>query len=327
VLNNVQQLTQETLTSVSTSSLSYSGGTTTGGTSGAGVVHNFTVGGDAIVGINTCCGAACTGVGSWINQPAFVTARQLMCPHTVHAPWDTPFCLTDAKVAAQVTVCNTSGASDSFHLSFAGLPIGPGCSVAGPTSFTVIGGGNTIGPIPAGQCLTAFVGIARPAGLTATGLTACYAVTATSTSSGMPVTEHGSVQDRPDLCTSPGDPIELAKLVVGVPRRLELAVKNTAVESGVIKYRVEAFGPGMEPSGAISLDGGYFGVPSSGTVHIPRGSTGSITVEVLDRWLQPLEISDLVISTDIDGNGRFVPLASIGVRSVMLSSEAAPPPP
>jgi hypothetical protein len=41
-----------------------------------------------------------------------------------------------------------------------------------------------------------------------------------------------------------------------------------------------------------------------------------LTVEVLDRWLQPLEISDLVISTDIDGNGRYVPLASIGVRSV-----------
>lgn len=316
VVNNVQQLTLETLTNVSTSSLNYSGGTTTGGTSGSGVVHNFTAGGDAIVGINTCCSAACAGIASWINQPSFVTARQLMCPHTVHAPWDAPFCLNNTQISAQVTVCNTSGTSDSFQLSFADLPIGPGCSVAGPTSFTVTGS-NPIGPIPAGQCLTASVVIARPPGLTAAWLTGCYAITATSMNSGTTVTEHGSVQDRRDLCTGFfNDFLGPATLTVGVPRRLEFSVENTALDSGRINYRVEAFAPDMEPSGAISLDRGYFGVPSHGTVDIPRGSTGRITVEVLNRWFQPFEISDLVISTDIDGDGRYEPLTSIGVRSV-----------
>lgn len=315
VVNNVQQLTLETLTGVNTSSLSYSGGTTTGGTSGSGVIHAFTVGGDAIVGINTCCGPACTGSASWINQPAFVAARQQMCPHTVHAPWDTPFCLNDTQVTAQVTVCNTSATSESFLLSFAGLPSGPGCSVAGPTSFTV-SGANPIGPIAAGQCLTTPVVIARPLGFTAAGITACYAVTATSVSSGVPVTEHGSVQDRRDLCTGfVGGGFETT-LVVGVPRRLEFSVENTALDSALINYQIEAFGPDMQPSGAISLDRGYFGVPSRGTLKVPRGSSGRITVEVFDRWLQPFEISDLVISTDTDGDGRYEPLTSIGVRSV-----------
>jgi hypothetical protein len=135
--------------------------------------------------------------------------------------------------------------------------------------------------------------------------------------SGTAITEHGSVQDRRDLCTHfYGGGLGNATLAVGVPRRLAFSVENKTVSSGVIHYQVEAFGPGMAPSGAISLDRGHFGVPSRGTVKIPLGSTGTIFVEVLDRWLQPFEIPDLVLSTDIKGNARYEPLVSIGVRSV-----------
>ena len=308
VFHMIQQRTTSTVLGNSTNSIVVTGGTVTAGTSGGGWLYN-----DAIVGINVCCGT----IVSRIDQPAFVAARQQMCPHTVHAPWDAPFCHNDPQVTVSITLCNTSGAPDSYQLSFAQAPAGPMCSVAGPTSFTVVGP-NPVGSIPDGQCQSVQVVIGRPAGFSATGLTACYDVTATSSNTGTAVTERGSVQDRRDLC--PEMVMDPATMTVGETRTIRFTVRNDAVPSGIFNYRVEAFGPDMEPTGAISLGGNYFGVATDGAANIPLGSTGEIAVDVRYRWLESFDISDLVVSTDIDGDSVREPLVSVGARSVLAGA-------
>jgi hypothetical protein len=317
VVNGVQQHTSGmSVVSVSGNSFNYTGtGTITGGTSGGGVIYN-----NAIVGVNTCCYGPCTGIASRIDQPAFVTARQQMCPHTVHAPWDTPFCLNDTQQTVGITICNTSASTETYQLNFAPVSPGPMCAVPGPTGFTVIGS-NPTGPVLPGQCITVSVIIARPPGLTAAWLTSCYDVTVTAVSTSLSVTERGSVQDRRDMCTGAiGVPNDVATFALNTARRLTFSVRDTSgLPAGVaIPYRVEAFAPDMEPSGAISLNGQYEGVPATGVFFFPQpGATAEIGVDVRYRWLQQFDISDLVVSTDVDGDGVFEPLMSVGARSVV----------
>jgi hypothetical protein len=322
VVNGVQQHTVETVNSVTATGVTYSGGTTTGGTSGGGIIQN-----DAIIGINTCCSGPCKGLGTRVTEPAFLAARQAMCPHTVHAPWDKPFCKTDTEVIVPITVCNTSGFPDSYTMSFTGVAPGPQCSVQGPTTFQILGS-NPVGPVPPNDCVTVNVKIQRPVGLTAAFLTSCYDVTATSTTTLRAITDRGSVQDRRDLCfgnpPAPNDPIGVAFRVAQV---LSFNLRNDTVASGLINYRVEAMAPNMEPSGAIALDGNYEGVPAQGTVMIPLNGTGTIDVGIFYRWLEPFDLSDLIISTDTDGNGQYEPVGSVALRSLAVPQSGVVTPP
>jgi hypothetical protein len=175
-------------------------------------------------------------------------------------------------------------------------------------------GGNTIGPIQPNQCQSVSVIIGRPTGFTTAGLTGCYDVTATSVSnSSVSMTERGSVTDRRDLC--PLDDNADDELVVGVPQPVAFTIRNDDVPSGIIPYRIQAYDSDMEPSGAMTLDGHYPGVASDGVANIPLGSTGQIAVEVLYRWTEPFDFTDIVLSTDADDNGLYEPLLSVGTRS------------
>lgn len=323
-LNGTQQKTTAVVTGVSSVLFAATGGTTTGGTSGGAWIHD-----NAIAGINTCCGIT----ASRMDQPQFVSARQQMCSHTVHAPWDQPFCLNQMQTNVPITVCNTSGTASSYQLSFTGLPAGSagsGCAVNGPTGFTVVGP-SIIGPIPSGECLTVQVVINRPPGLTAADLTGCYEVTALSLNTGgIAVTDHGSVQDKRNLCAvfktagSNGGPVAIP---VGEVQRFTLDIRNDRVPSGVLNYRIEAFDTKMETSGAIAVNGNYVGLPGNGSLKIPVGSTGELDFTLSYRWLEPFDISDIVISTDVDGNGNYRPLTSIGVRSLDKTMSVGSDPP
>jgi len=207
-VNYVQQRSTATVGSVATSSFSASGGTVTRGTSGGGWGYN-----NQRVGIQTCCpGVPCNITASRIDQPPFIAVRSAMCPHTVHAAWDKPFCLTHTQISVPVTGCNSTAVADTYQLAFANVTPGPMCSVSGIRLFTVVGP-NPIGPINPGQCLTVQGIIGRPPGFTQNDLTACYDVTVTGVSSALSVTERGSVQANRNLSTgsmSPSsDPIEM----------------------------------------------------------------------------------------------------------------------
>lgn len=296
--------------------LRYRGGSNTYGVSGSGIVADVTSGGPAIVGINARTSSGCDGSGTSVNLPVFVTARQQMCPHTVHVPWDSQLCLNETQATVTATVCNTSSSSDSFRLTFAGDPPRDGCGVAGPTSFQPQGG-NIVGPIPAGDCRSVPVVIQRPPGLDAAKETACYSVTATSVSTGVDVVRQGALQDRRDLCTRTRFGVDSVNpLILNVSSRFEFSIENTSIASGLVDYRIEAFAPDMEPSGAISLDGGYFGEPSEGTLDIPLGTTATLAVDVTSRWIQPFDVVDLVVSSDTDGDGVYEALTSVGLRTV-----------
>src|SRR5690606_8036013 len=112
------------------------------------------------------------------------------CKLRCHVRWDSPFCKNQNTITVPVTVCNDTGSAAPFHLSFSGLPAGSGCHIPGPTSFTVIGP-NPVN-VPAYSCVTVNVSIARPSGMNAAFLVACYEVTITNQGTGDVSTCRGS---------------------------------------------------------------------------------------------------------------------------------------
>ena len=94
------------------------------------------------------------------------------------------FCGNAQSVTVNVEICNFGPTTDTFNYSFAGMPAGSGCDVAGPTSFSPASGSVVLA---SGACTNFPVVITRPVGLLGTGpttLTACYRMTVQGAESG-----------------------------------------------------------------------------------------------------------------------------------------------
>jgi len=133
------------------------------------------------------------------------------------------------------------------------------------------------------------------------------------------------VQDTRALCTVfafPNDPVDIATFEIGQPATVTVRFPNDTGKINVIPYEIQAFAPDMEPSGALRLNNEYPGQPVRGVIELAPGAIGVVGVQLTYRWLQPYDISDLVVSTDSDGDGVFEPLNAIGIRSVQAICRA-----
>ncbi|HRQ76773.1 MAG TPA: hypothetical protein PK098_12735 [Phycisphaerales bacterium] len=249
---------------------------------------------------------------------AIYKAGQLgKCKMTCHAPWDHPFCKNQNKVTVPITVCNNTPTASPFQLSFTGLPVGPGCHIAGPTSFTV-SGPNPV-TIPPYSCVTVNVSIQRPAGMNAAFLAGCYEVTIQNMTTGATTTCQGSVQDRRDLCgVIVWPPVDIVSVPVGVPQTITFDVTNTTDDPITTPIRIVAYDPAMQPSMDISINGLAPGEPWGRVVTIPPGlvTPVSISLEAMFVEHEGLRFSDIVLYTDVDGDGEYEPLHSVGLRSI-----------
>ena len=239
------------------------------------------------------------------------------CKQKCHVPWDEPFCLEDNSVIVPVTVCNCSPAPATYQLAFAGLPTGPDCSIIGPTTFTVLGSNPVnVGPY---DCVTVNVEIDRPSGMNAVYQVGCYEVQMTNFATGFSTVCHGSVQDRRDLCAVfDPDPIGVIEVPVGLTQDLSIVIENTDAPVDLVPYEIRAFDSGtMLPADTISLDGLPPGEPVTRSVKLPPRSTGQVDFTVTPLEHEPFGFFDIVMLTDVEGDGVFEPLVSVGLRTTL----------
>jgi PKD repeat protein len=241
------------------------------------------------------------------------------CKEYTYVPSSQIVCEEPAYAIAWISICNF-GPTASYNLTFAGLPTCAGYPTA--VQFHIPQQNNPVGPIQSGQCLTIPIRI-TPTGLTP-GQTACYTVTATNTTSNVVFVARGTVGVNYLLCprlTSGG----LSSGGIGTPRSVTWQLFNTSLAPRGVLVSVDARladgtppGPGM---GYISLNGLPPGVPWTSNYFIDAGQSIDVTVDASFETSVPFRFFDLMLSTDIDGDGTYEMESSTG----MLYSERAVP--
>ncbi len=255
---------------------------------------------------------------------------------TCYVPWDTPFCVDDASKVVDVTICNLLNNDHTYDLSFAGDPAGSpgGCTVDGPTEFTVLDPTPVF--VPSGACARVRVSIERPATLAALLDVACYTITVTNHERGNTFSCRGALWDRRDLCP---EWIALRNpqfLVVNQPRQFTLRITNTGSGSPAkpgsgsrpgtvspsltpnpLPYTLEVVASDMSgvPNTAISLNGLPPGTPVSGMLTIPPPGDGvSVPINVTMVQSDPFFFYDLLFLADTDQDGNPEAFISLGLR-------------
>ncbi len=237
------------------------------------------------------------------------------CPDLVRLPSSTTICAGQTSVQVCFTICNTAAVPQTYTWSLAGLPAGPGCTVAGPTSFSPGSGSVTIG---AGACSTPIcVTIPRPAGLTAHNATACFELSVVNDDTGRCSSSRGTI--RADNCWCPTTvgprglisvPASFGVGAIGVP--IDLPWHNPCGGTA-IPYKISAvFEPvGHDDPHAVSLNGLPPGEPVIGTLDVPPGGDGLTSVSVsLPNGYDPMALYEIVLEVDSDGDGNLEPVDS-----------------
>jgi hypothetical protein len=234
------------------------------------------------------------------------------CKNACSAPV-TPFCVPgQTTVTANLTVCNytTSPATYSWNLS--GDGVGPGCSVAGPTTFSPSTGTTPV--INPGGCFTFPVVITRPVGLFGVGLTGCYTFAVQNNVTGDQFSCPGKVVDNTNLCFNiPLDPSGLIAVPApGLSVPLTLTNTGGGGQTGTLRLRV--IGPDMEPDLAtISLNGLPPGQPVLRSFSLPSGASQTSSLDLLFTSPDPEQLYNLVIEADTDGDGEWEPISTYRV--------------
>lgn len=250
------------------------------------------------------------------------------CKSTCHLPWDEPFCANENEITVTATVCNWSPITQSYQMTFAPEPAGPGCTIPGPTVFNIIGPNPVI--VPPNQCVPVQVKITRPVNMTSVYDIACYRMTITSQTTGHSFVCHGSVQDRRDLCAvfdpGPGGGVVVGGVILvpwdgpgPIVGSFEVAEARSDFGRGApvsVPIEIRATGGDMLPSDSVSLDGLPPGKPIVRTIKIPPGETSSINFDIDFLQHNPFDVHDITLYTDTDMDGNYEALKSIGARSV-----------
>lgn len=237
------------------------------------------------------------------------------CPDILRLPEVTSICSGRDSVLVCFNVCNTSAVAQSYHWSIAGLPIGAGCTVNGPASFSPSTGAVTIAP---GNCSAPIcVTIQRPAGLTAQNATSCFQLTVVNDSTGNCIVRPGTIRaDNTCWCAAAGTtglvnvPGRLLPGVVGIP--VPWGVSHPCGGSGSIPYRViPVYEPAEHPDPqSVSLNGLPPGEPVFGTLDAAKAPT---TVEVLVSLPNGYDAAayyTIVLEADTDGDGVYERIGS-----------------
>ncbi len=244
------------------------------------------------------------------------------CKRECQATWDAPFCLNVNLINVTDWICNYGATPQQYNYWFQGLPVGPGCTIAGPTSFTILSA-NPITVAP-GTCAPVVVQIARPVGMNAAGQVACYQMFCQPVSNPSDIFScRGSVQDRRDWCVGFPFPdftlVGLQAADVGPIR-----VTNTGSPSGMLTYRAAVMGPDMHPDmQAVRLNGLPPGEPVTGTLTLAPG--GATTIPMMAQFAldEPFGAYTIVLEADTDGDGVPEPLASVRLTNVIPPACAA----
>ncbi len=232
---------------------------------------------------------------------AFVAGK---CPEFIALPSVTTMCANASTAQVCFSICNTTATPRTYHWSAAGLPAGPGCTVAGPTQFNPPAGSVTV---PPGSCSPPIcVTVARPPGMTAHNSTACYGITIVNDSTGTCYTKQGKLRADNCWCVTPQQ-----NGVVNVAARVPA---GTAIGIGLdhpcgpiptASYRVSAVWLNTDHPDpqALSLNGLPPGTPVTGT--LSGGATGLSVQASYPAAYDPAAPYEIVFEVDPNGTGDW----------------------
>lgn len=229
-----------------------------------------------------------------------------------------------STVTTTLTLCNYSLTPQTYSWTIAGLPAGAGCSVAGPTSYSPAGGTVTIPAATSGpSCVNIPIVITLPAGMSG-GQTACYQVTTQNLATGRCCTTRGRV--RKNWWIDPTwNPAKIS-LPPGQPAPLALRIYNASASFFDITYRIEERSEdGDDSNRVVSLNGLPPGVPVLGSLSIPPDGTGEVPIEAVLTEFQPLNIHEVVLLADLDGDGTPEDLAVASLESYIETDASDAP--
>jgi len=242
------------------------------------------------------------------------------CKEYVYVPAAQTFCTNSPIGYVTVYVCNFTQQPQSYALSFAGTS-GAGCTVAGPTSFTITSQNtnNVIGPVAPGYCQPETVKVVKPNGM-GNGDVSCFSMTATNTASNISRVTNGSFTANESVCPILKSQV-LTSVGVGVSVAHTFQLTNTSFVAQNVNVEVEAIGvdqPILVGGGTVSLNGQPPGFPWFTSYALAPGESTLVNVDAQFTELTPFVPYDILLSADIDGNGS----PDAKVAAGMINSEA-----
>ena len=247
------------------------------------------------------------------NVPGPETPVQDYCP-TCHLTREA-LCQSPGKATVAVTLCNYSTSTRVYAWSLAGLPVVPDsvCTVEGPTEFVPASGQMTIGP---GACSTTPVTVTCQAGQPAS-THGCFQLNAVELSTGTGFTCSGSTLiSKRWRWRWAVEKNRFYDILFGESANITFRVTNLDSGAGVLIYKFSVMPSDGKPADPIArLNGNAPGVPVPGTLRLDPGASVRVGVNVAFTEPKPLAPQDLLVSADLEGNGSFVVIASVGLRS------------
>lgn len=235
--------------------------------------------------------------------PAQILALQFAAEHCSEMCY-LPSVHSTAGNTVQTTLklCNYSLTPQTYAWTIAGAPAGAGCSINGPTLFSPTSGTVTLPAANNGPaCMNIPITIQVPGNLLG-GQTACYEVTTQNLSTGRCCTARGMIVKIPGIEIDP-DPTEVA-IRVDTPTMIAFTVQNPGPDPLLLNYLVVTrSSDGDDDNNAVRLNGLPPGVPVKGTLFVAGGDVGTIDVEATLVAFQPLNINEVVLVADVDGDG------------------------
>ncbi|HEX7878055.1 MAG TPA: LamG-like jellyroll fold domain-containing protein, partial [Candidatus Eisenbacteria bacterium] len=262
------------------------------------------------------------------------------CREHCRVPAVTSICKDKPTVTICMNIVNQTNAPQSYHWSVAGLPSGPGCSVAGPVTFSPSSGTIVVpaGGISSPICIT----MTRPAGLINQNDTACFEFSFVNDATGVCRACVGKIRaDNTCWCVTPAQPgvvavgQRFAPGITGQP--IVIGIKHPCDPVAVIDYRVTAvYEPGAHPDPlAVSLNGLPPGEPVLGSLSLDtEGETEVTVMATYPRAYDPAGLYQVVMEADTDGDGIMEVVSSTPIASTYeadavstVPDVAAPPVP
>lgn len=235
------------------------------------------------------------------------------------------FCGNAATVTVNVEICNFGPTTDTFNYSFAGMPAGSGCDVAGPTGFSPASGSVVLA---SGACTNFPVVITRPVGLLGAGpttLVACYRMTVQGAESRRTAVCEGKLS-RPanGLCLKvpPGTPA-ISHVYITPNGRAVNQATGKAVEVPVTFQNEGAAAMAFDARFSVAINDGATEPAFTQRIQLAPGEESSVPLRAdFGEEDDPAATFMIIIEADLDGDGEWEPLSSVGVRERVQSELA-----
>ena len=246
-------------------------------------------------------------LGSAAVSKAWTGGPIAWCPEFAVLPQVTTYCKSQATAQVCFNIGNNYATPQTYHWSLAGLPAGPGCTVAGPLLFNPMSGTITVPPGLSGPvCVT----IPRPAGLTAQNATACYALTFINDATGACRTKTATLRaDNSCWCVTPipvgALPVPAFVASGGI---IGIGIRHPCDPPTSLAYQLRAvwLDPDHEDPLALSLNGLPPGTPVTGSVTAGPSADEQIAVSAsFPKGYDATARYEIILVADTDGDGLF----------------------